>query len=176
MSSEQQARKQASAPVVVWGLAGIVAILFSAVSRLYPKVEAAMNWDLTPMHWGFAVWWTVFMLYSEVYRGFYLRFSPCAVARAWHLGRHPRALHVVLAPLFCMGFFHGSRRRLVKSWVLSCLIVCFVLIAHSIPQPWRGLVDLGVVLGLIGGAGTVLWEAVRALRLGPQGDPELPVR
>jgi hypothetical protein len=156
---------------LVWGLGGVVAILASALVRLSPKVLTAFDMSLGVGHFVFAAVWVAFMLYSEGYRGFQLRFSPTCAARAWHLAEHPRPLHLLLAPLFCMGFFHASRRRLMTSWILTSMIVGVVLVVHRMPQPWRGLIDLGVVAGLSYGAVSLLVIA----RQGPgRADPQLP--
>lgn len=154
-----------------WGLGGVTALLGSAVFRISPKVTAAFEADLGVGHWIFAAVWTVFMIYSEGYRGFQMRFSPTCAARAWHLAARPRPLHLLLAPLFCMGFFHASRRRLLTSWLLTTAIVCVVLAVHLAPQPWRGLIDLGVVAGLSYGAASLLVIAWRGPGL---ADPQLP--
>jgi uncharacterized membrane protein HdeD (DUF308 family) len=80
---------------------------------------------------------------------------------------------VALAPLFCMGFFHGSRARLARSWLLTLGIVALVLGIRAMPQPWRGLIDAGVVVGLSWGSVSILVHAVRASR-GQLVDPQLP--
>ena len=162
-------------PASVWALGGVIATLAFPIYRLTPRVQEAFESDLSAIHWVFAVFWLFFMFYTEAYRGFYLKFSPCTVARAWHLSVERSPLQVALAPLFAMGFFHGSLRRLLKSWILTIAILSFVLILRYVPQPWRGLVDLGVVLGLAAGTGTVLLEIGRAIKSGPSADPELPL-
>ncbi len=158
----------------LWGLAGVVCILSFAVMRLAPLAAEAIAHGLTPGQWVLAFVWTVFMAYSEAWKGFQKRFSPSVVARAWHLRAHPHWLRGLFAPLFCMGFFHGNRRRLLKSWLLTVMIVCFVLIAHNLSQPWRGIVDMGVVVGLLLGIVSILWVALGAARGAALGDPELP--
>ncbi len=152
----------------------MVLILGSALSRLTPRVFEALDLGLGPVHWVFGIVWIAFMAYSEGYRGFQLRASPTVVARAFHLADNPRPLHMLLAPLFCMGYFHGSRRRLLTSWGVSTAIVGLVLIVHRIPQPWRGLVDAGVVVGLTWGVIAMLIFAVLAQRGAPTADPQLP--
>ena len=42
------------------------------------------------------------------------------------------------------------------SVVLLVMIVVFIIIAHQLPQPWRGILDLGVVVGLSWGLVTIL--------------------
>ena len=42
-------------------------------------------------------------------------------------------------------------------------VVVLVLVLREIPQPWRGLIDLGVVIGLALGAASILMLFVRGL-------------
>jgi hypothetical protein len=93
----------------------------------------------------------VFMLVSEGYRGFQKNFAPRVAARALHLRNHPHIGHVLLAPLFCMAYFHATPRRLMGSYGLTAMIVGFVLVIRRLPQPWHGLVDVGVAAGLMWG-------------------------
>jgi hypothetical protein len=88
------------------------------------------------------------MAYAEGYKGFHLGFAPRVIVRARYLADNPRPLHVLLAPLFCMGYIYATRKRQIISFALTTMIICFVLIARSIPQPWRGILDAGVVVGL----------------------------
>lgn len=155
---------------LVWGLGGVVLILGGAVVRLVPKVVAAYEHGLEPVHHAFAVGWLAFMLYTEGYRGFHQKFSPVCVARAQWLAQAGGALRLLLAPLFCMGFFHATRARLIKSWLLTLAIVGVVLVVHQLDQPWRGLVDLGVVAGLSYGSLTLLVIGAR----GSDADPCVP--
>ena len=54
---------------------------------------------------------------------------------------------VVLAPLFASGFFFASKRRIILSYGLVALIVCFILIVKQLPSPWHEIVDCGVAFG-----------------------------
>jgi hypothetical protein len=55
-----------------------------------------------------------------------------------------------------MSFFGASRRGLTLAWGLLICIVALVLLVHQLGQPWRGIVDGGVVVGLAWGA-IFLW-------------------
>jgi hypothetical protein len=46
------------------------------------------------------------------------------------------------------------------------MIVCFVLLVRMLPQPWRGLVDAGVVAGLIFGVGSIFYYLLQLKQLG----------
>ena len=106
------------------------------------------NSSMSMVHWLTLAFSVIYMAYAEGYKGFHLGFAPRVVVRARYLANNPRPLHLLLAPLFCMGYIHATRRPQIVSFVLTTMIICFVLIARSMPQPWRGILDAGVVVGL----------------------------
>jgi hypothetical protein len=106
----------------------------------------------------------VFMAFAEGYRGFQQRFSPRVAARARYLRNNPRTLHVVLAPLFCMGFFHATRRRKITSFSVTFGIVVLVVLVRLLSQPWRGIIDWGVVVGLFWGLVSLAAFSARAFK------------
>jgi len=154
-----------------WAIGGVVLLLSSAVWRLAPLALEALSEPLTWVHWAFLVPWVFFMAYSEGYRGFQKGFSPRVVVRAWSLLRRPRAHHVLLAPAIAMGWMYATRKRLIVSWSLTVGIVGLVLLVRLLPQPWRGLVDGGVVLGLGWGLAAIAVYAAAALAGRP---PDVP--
>ncbi|MEW6446184.1 MAG: hypothetical protein ACOZAQ_07920 [Pseudomonadota bacterium] len=148
-----------------WGLVGVSLLIGWAVVRLTPVAMDAWN-----MPWGLAEWllavpWLVFMLVGEGYRGFQKGFAPRVAARARYLREqeHPRPLHVLLAPLFCMGFIHATRKRRMVSFAVTSGIVVLILLVRMLPQPWRGIVDLGVVAGLAWGLLAIAWFGLYAM-------------
>ena len=104
--------------------------------------------SMSQVHWLALAFSVIYMGYAEGYKGFHLGFAPRVIVRARYLADNPRPLHVLLAPLFCMGYIYATRKRQIISFALTTMIICFVLIARSIPQPWRGILDAGVVVGL----------------------------
>lgn len=132
----------------IWGFSGVVALIGFAIYRLAPRAGEALSGSLTTTQWIFLVGFAVFMLFAEGYRGFQKKFSPRTAARVRYLRDHPRALHVALAPAFCMGYFHATRKTRITSISLTVGIVLLVILVRYLPTPWRGLVDFGVVLGL----------------------------
>lgn len=147
----------------VWGVLGVLAILLHAVSRLVPVAIDALAMPLSNLHHLGVLASLVLIGYSEGYRGFQRQFSPRVIARARYLAEHPSLARVAFAPLFCMGFFHATRRRLLTSWLVAFGIVCLVIAIRWAPQPWRGIVDLGVVVGLGWGAAAIAGFASSAL-------------
>lgn len=161
---------------MLWSVGGVVLLLAKALWALTPLALEALRSDLGPAHWAAAAVWVPFMAYTEGYKGFQKRFSPRVVRRAFLLARTRRPLHVLLGPLFAMGLVHATRRRLIASWVLVIGIVTLVILVRGLPQPWRGIVDLGVVVGLTWGAASILCFLVPAFAgHEPDVDPELPI-
>lgn len=147
-----------------WGVFGVSALLGSAVVRLWPLVTAAFERETGPLFWLSVVGSLTFFGYAEGYRAFQKQFAPRVVARALTLTERPSLLRALLAPLFCMGFFAATRRRMLTSWVLTLSLIALVASMRFVPQPWRGVVDLGVVVALLWGIVSMLVLSVAALR------------
>ncbi len=159
----------------LWGFSGVAALLGCAIWRLAPRAAEAFQSPLTWGQWAFLVGFAIFMLVAEGYRGFQKKFSPRTAARVRHLRDHPRPLHVLLAPAFCMGYFHAKRRTRITAISLTFGIVLLVLLVRHLPTPWRGLVDFGVVLGLGYGIASFALFTAKALFGGEfPHSPELP--
>ncbi len=153
----------------------MVAVIGEAIVRLLPIVLDLFDATLSALELAVLVAWVLTMTFAEGYRGFHLQFSPRVVARAVYLDAHPRPLHVVLAPLYCMGLLHATRRRLITSWVLTFGIVAIVVLVRRLPAPWRGIVDAGVVVGLTCGLLSIVYFTLRGLRGVPMPvDPDVP--
>ncbi|WOO40589.1 hypothetical protein [Rubellicoccus peritrichatus] len=132
----------------IWGILGVTAIIGSAVWRLTPYAIHAFDYSFSVMQWVVFVGFTIFMAFGEGYRGFQKAFSPRVAARALHLSKNPVPLRVIFAPFFCMGFFGATRKRKIVTWCLTTGIVILVILVRQLEQPWRGIIDFGVVLGL----------------------------
>lgn len=147
----------------MWGLAGILLLLGQAVYRLTPHALDLATHQLGALHLVLLAGWLGMSVYSEGYRGFHRAFSPRVVARAQHLGANPRPLYAAIAPLYCMGLVHATRKRLLVSWIMTASIVVVVIAVRQLAQPWRGIIDAGVVVGLGIGIASIGYYAVRAL-------------
>lgn len=131
-----------------WGMAGFFLLLLIAINKLSAIALEAFSQNLNAWHWTALLINCVFMAYSEGYKGFQKSYSPRLAARARHLSSHANLLQLILAPLFCMGFFSAPKRRIISSILLTIMIIVFVLTFKLLPQPWRGILDAGVVVGL----------------------------
>jgi hypothetical protein len=159
----------------LWGLVGIFLLLGFAVYRLTPKAIEAIQMGLSPGQWSVLVLWTVFMGVAEGYRGFQKRFSPRTAARAAYLRDQPSAMRAILAPFFCMGYFHASRRVQIASISLTLAIIAIIVLVSFCSQPWRGIIDFGVVVGLTWGMVSLAaysWKALTGTDFGHS--PETP--
>ena len=145
-----------------WGLAGVFLLLGSAVYRLAPRSVEAFALEFRWYHWLFLAFVFFFMAYAEGYRAFQQGFSPRVAARARYLRTHRNTLHAVLAPLFCMGYFHAPKRRRITSISVTAGIIVLIILVRLLSQPWRGIVDAGVVIGLTWGMVSLVIFSVQA--------------
>ena len=163
MADSGSEERQPIYPVAVWGVLGFAAILVQAIVGLFPKaVQPIQDGTLSPWQIVLYVAWVGFMIYSEGYKGFQKQMSPRVAVRSMYAARNPRPLLVLLAPLFVMGLFHATRRRLITSWVILIGVILLVIAVRQLDQPWRGIIDGGVVLGLAWGLAATLYYAVLA--------------
>jgi cell shape-determining protein MreD len=159
----------------VWGIFGVALLLGSAIFRLAPFAVEALSFRLLWSHWIFLLIILLFMAYAEGYRAFQNGFSPRVAARARHILTRGRPVDAFLAPLFCMAYFHAPQRRRIVSISVTAGIVVLVLLVRLLPQPWRGLVDAGVIVGLAWGLVSLAVFGVQALTRDTFGySPELP--
>lgn len=156
------ARQSTKHPLgAIWAAVGITLILGGAIFRVTPRVFDAFDVGLSLWQWVILVAWVGFMLVSEGYRGFQLKFSPRVATRMWYLYQHGRTLDLWLAPLYCIGYYGAPRRRIISSWLLTIGVALIIIVVSQFTQPWRGIIDCGVVLGLLYGLISVyvsIWQ------------------
>ncbi|MEM7145642.1 MAG: hypothetical protein AAF591_10935 [Verrucomicrobiota bacterium] len=159
----------------IWGAVGMFWMLVSAIWGLAQIAWDAYSGGFTWVHWVVCVLWVIFMAHAEGYKGFQKSFSPRTAARIHYLWTNPKVLHSVLAPFFAMGYFHGTKRTKMVAWILSFGILGLVLLVRLLPQPWRGIIDVGVVVGLTWGTISLAIFVVRAFVRGePDASPGVP--
>lgn len=159
----------------LWAVVGVTALLVQAMARLGTIAwEGLTSGQMTAGQYALCAGWVVMNGYLEGYRGFQKKFVPRVLARAHHLASHPQPLSTVLAPLYAMAFFRATTRAKGAAWGVTMLVVLAIFAVRALPQPWRGIIDAGVVVGL--GWGTLVLVAGAVARLTgapPSADPEV---
>ena len=145
-------------------MTGVAGILGWAIVRLSDIALRALEEPLAWYHWVVVGAFIPFMAWSEGLRGFQRRFSPRVAERAMLIRAAPTAARVIFAPLFAAGFFGGSRRERLGTCLGTTAIIVLVVIVHMLEQPWRGILDAGVVTGLTWGMVATLALSARAWR------------
>ncbi len=151
----------------VWGFGGAFALIAFAVWRLTPVAIESLTYPLTTLQWTALIANIIYMLHAEGYKGFQQAFAPRVAARTLYIHDNPTTKRVILAPLFIMGYFDSTRKRMLVTYALTTMIITLVIIVRQIDQPWRGIIDAGVVAGLIWGLTSMLYFIRQALSSKP---------
>merc|ERR1712194_379139 len=123
----------------------------------------------------------LFFAYVEGYKGFHLKFSPLVVKRSFTLvigtkqGNNP--IIYLLAPLYSMGLFAATKKRMIVSWSISIGVTIIVALVKKLSPVARCILDAGVVVGLSVGSMSILYHYVRSIITGtiPTIDPCLSI-
>lgn len=160
---------------VIWGFVGIAFIFGNAIIRLGAIGLETFSHSLNLYHWLALLGSVVFMGFFEGYRGFQQAYSPRVAARLLFLRDNVTPVRLLLAPLFCMGFFDIQKKRMIVSYCLLLGILILVQLVHMLAQPWRGIVDLGVVVGLTWGSVSIAIFTLQAFFTDRfEHSPEMP--
>ena len=147
----------------LWGMAGVFLLLSSAVYRLFPMIIDSFLYHWIWYHWLAFVLVILAFAYAKGYRVLQRSFSPRVAARARYLKDHPEFLRVILAPLFCLSFFHAPKKRRLVTISVTVGIILLVIQVRLLQQPWRGIIDGGVVIGLVWGLVSLCIFSFRAM-------------
>lgn len=147
-----------------WGIGGVAGLLLYAAASLGNQAAIAVAGGLDAGEWLALVLNALVMAWAEGYRGFQRRFSPRVAARALCLYEQPTTARLVFAPLFCVGYFGATPRLRRTVWIGTGLIVLAVAVFSEISQPWRGILDAGVMVGLLWGTASLLWAGWATFR------------
>ena len=167
----------------LWGASGVAYILIKAIVRVLPiALEPFSKADgivpLTKFQLSSYILTCLFFAYAEGYKGFQLKFSPLVVARSFTIQPKSSPIHhLLLAPLYSMGLFHATKKRMIVSWCVTIGVATIVAAVKRMPYPWRNIVDAGVVVGLSWGTISILGGYMISLLTGiaPIGvDPAMP--
>jgi len=160
LSQSPAEHRMAGALGALWGVGGVLYLLTEATWRLAMIALDGLS-NMPAIYWLPTLAWVGFNAYAEGYKGFQRAFAPRLVARAELLVRKPTPTRTLLAPLFLMALVDATRKRLIVSWVLVGAITGLVTIVRALPQPARGIVDAGVVVGLGWGIAAIVAMLVR---------------
>ncbi len=150
----------------VWGIAGLSLLLVEALTRLIPRAWTLVGQELTLLEAISLAGILIFFAAIEGYGGFQRSFAPRAAMRAGLLaeeGARQGPLRLLLAPLFCMALIGAKQRRLIVNWCLFVGIIGMIAIVMQLPEPWRAMVDAGVVVGLTWGLVATVVFGVRVM-------------
>lgn len=148
----------------IWAVVGITTLLTFAIVRMSLHAANLFRGQLSGSEWFVLIIWVAAMAYAEGYRGFQRRFSPRFAARTLHLVAHPRLMDVLLAPLFCTGYYRAAKNRLLTTWSVTLAIILLVVFMNNTSQPWRNIISTGVLVGLFYGLVTVLYFTFQAIQ------------
>jgi hypothetical protein len=158
-----------------WGIAGVLSLVGFAILKITPAAVDAFSFELQWYHWLVLILNTAFIGYMKGYRGFQRALSPRVAARARHLSQHPTLAAVLLAPLYCMGYFHSLRRKQMVTIMMTVFMVILIILVRQLSQPWRGVFDAGILIGLSWGFFTILVYSVQAFTTAEfNHSPQLP--
>jgi hypothetical protein len=146
----------------IWGVGGFMLLLGFAALRLIMPAREAFSYSFTWYHWASLSAIVLLLLYVKGYRAFQKGLSRRVVMRARQIKADPGTVRVLLAPLYCMGFFGAGLRRGLMMAGITAAMVGFIFLVRLLPQPWRGIVDVGLVGAFSWGfVATVLHVAAR---------------
>lgn len=146
-----------------WAIVGFSALMLWAIYRLALISIEALQMSLGPLAWTLLIANTLFMAWSEGYRGFQQAYSPRFAQRVARLSKRNTPVDTLLAPFFAMGYYGAERKRMLTTYLLTAMLVVLIIVFHQIPQPWRGILDAGVVVGLSWGTLATWWHCYLAL-------------
>lgn len=158
----------------IWGIGGVATLLGFAIWRLLPYATELLTFELPLWQLIVLVIWCVFMIYTEGHQAFGKQLAPRVVARAQHISQHGNWNMIILAPLYCIGYFGAPKKRIIASYIVIVAIVSLVIAVRFVPEPWRAIIDAGVILGISCGIGYLLFYSLRALKTRKLvADPEI---
>ena len=160
---------------VIWAIVVVLGVLLFAVFRLAQHSWVALQMPLGWLEYSVLLINTLFMAYSEGYKGFHLSFAPRFAARVKYVYQQGQGVQLWLSPLFCFGYFGTTKAKQVVAFALTILLICVIVLMGYMPQPWRGVVDAGVVVGLsIGVLSMLYWLLQEYKQLAYLHSPEVP--
>ena len=144
---------------VVWAAAGIVALFIEAAWRLALRGIITVRAGLDPMEWALLVVLAAAFVWGEGVRALQRRWIPGVYRRIDALRDETSITYRALAPLYAMSLIGAPRSTLARAWLGVVLIVAAVFIVRALPEPWRGIIDVGVAAALTWGLIVLLYHS-----------------
>jgi len=146
----------------IWGVLGVTAIFAQAMIRLAPLAYEGVIGEPQLVPGAIAAVWSAVMAWLEGYRGFQKRWVPLALERAFGIDTGSK-VEIALAPFKTLGVWRAEPRVRRRAWAMVIGITALVLAVRQLPQPWRGVIDSGVVVGLAWGTAALLFGLIARL-------------
>ncbi len=146
----------------LWGVAGVLLLLAYAIFRLTPPTIEAFSYHFWWYHWAILLLNTALVAYLKGYRGFQKGLSPRIAARAKYINNHPNVLRLLMGPFYCIGYFHIIKKKQIITILMTIAMVILILLIRLLNQPWRGIIDAGVVIALSWGFISLLIFSIQA--------------
>lgn len=144
---------------VGWALGGVSILFGSAVFRLGSRGVATVRGGLDSFHLAALAVVVVAFVYGEGVRAIQRKYAPHLLGRVADVSRETRVVYRLLAPFYAMSLVGAPPRSLIRAWAGVAAIVSAILVLRVTPDPWRGIVDLGVALALAWGLVAILVQA-----------------
>jgi hypothetical protein len=161
----------------LWGVLQVFSILGNAIKRILPiAIEPFKNKDMNIYQCTAYLLFSIFMGYTEGYKGFQCKLSPLVVKRASLLYENKSILTFLFSGPYSMGLFNASKKRLIVSWGISLGVMGLTFLVKKLPYPYRSIIDGGVVVGLTWGLVSIGLQFIKSIYSGkpPDIDPCLP--
>ena len=123
---------------VIWGFLGFIFLLIFALIRLSDIAIDSFKYDYNFYHWIAVIINSLFMAYSEGYKGFQKSFSPRLAARLKYLYQKGNPIELILAPLFCMSFFNAPKKNFYIIIINNINnIFCYIFSSITSTMAWN---------------------------------------
>ena len=150
----------------MWAAIGIVALFIEAAWRLAVRGIITVRAGLEPIEWAILIVLTIAFVWGEGVRALQRRWIPGVYRRIDALRDETSMTYRLFAPLYAMSLIGAPRNRLARAWLGVILIIAAVLVVRALPEPWRGIIDVGVAAALTWGLIVLLYHS-RLLFLRP---------
>ncbi|MCH8247456.1 MAG: hypothetical protein IH951_13770 [Bacteroidetes bacterium] len=149
-----------------WAVGGFLLLLGHGIFRLTPTATAAAFGPLTVAESIGLAASILLLAIGEGYYAIHRFFVPRFVGRLARLLETRNILRSILAPFVCLGLLPFDRvdsRNVVRGWSMVTAILLMIILVRGFPDPWRGIIHVGVVMALVIGAVSILVRSIFAV-------------